>query len=469
MAPATFERPNGALEGLEKRLGSPSIEERRSASRALGALIRKGEVPRKALDEVNNHVHTTYSFSPYEPSAAAWRAWKAGLGIVGSIDHDSVGAASEMLQAAADLGIASTVGFEVRAGFKDTPLADVKVNNPDSKGIVYMCVHGIPRQNLPRAAAFLAPVLEARGRRNRKMVEGFNALGLEFRLDYDADVLPLSKRSEGGSVTERHILYALARKMESRLGRGPALCRYLQEELGLALPRRLKERLLDPSNVHYSYDLLGVLKSNYMPRFYIQPGPDECPPAREVVRFGLEIGAIPAYAYLGDVADSPTGDKKAEKFEDGFLDELLDILVDIGFPAVTYMPPRNTPAQMRRLQEGCRRRGLMEISGVDINSSRQSFNCPEMLSPVCAHLVDSAWALVAHEKLSAYGLRYGLLAKDNPYLPPGAPLEERIRLYAGYGRRLDGFDPFGSARKVLDSLRNIIGDDEKYATLKERS
>ena len=64
--------------------------------------------------EVNNHVHTTYSFSPYSPTAAVWFARMAGLKAVGSMDHDSIGAARETLAAGKILGTATTVGFELR-------------------------------------------------------------------------------------------------------------------------------------------------------------------------------------------------------------------------------------------------------------------------------------------------------------------------------------------------------------------
>ena len=100
----------------------------------------------------------------------------------------------------------------------------------------------------------------------------------------------------------------------------------------------------------YYDDLLGAFKSALVPRFFIPSGYDECMHVTEAVRFGNDIGAIPAYAYLGDVAESPTGDKKAEEFEDRFLDDLVPELVQLGFKAVTYMPPRNTKAQMLRLQ-----------------------------------------------------------------------------------------------------------------------
>ncbi|MHC2995626.1 MAG: hypothetical protein IBV53_09025 [Candidatus Atribacteria bacterium] len=50
-------------------------------------LIQKREELSKKTEEVNNHVHTIYSFSPYSPSMVACLAWKAGLQAVGIMDH----------------------------------------------------------------------------------------------------------------------------------------------------------------------------------------------------------------------------------------------------------------------------------------------------------------------------------------------------------------------------------------------
>ncbi|MDN8842699.1 hypothetical protein Q0M97_15690, partial [Staphylococcus aureus] len=74
------------------------------------------------------------------------------------------------------------------------------------------------------------------------------------------------------------------------------------------------------------------------------------------------VGAIATYAYLGDVSASPTGDKKAEKFEDDFLDELFEYMEAIGLRAVTYMPPRNTPEQLERIHALAAAHGMLEIS-----------------------------------------------------------------------------------------------------------
>jgi hypothetical protein len=50
-----------------------------------------------------------------------------------------------------------------------------------------------------------------------------------------------------------------------------------------------------------------------------------------------------------------------------------------------------------RLRGLCSQYGFMEISGVDINSPRQVFNCPELLDEDFANLVDTTWQLAKHE------------------------------------------------------------------------
>ena len=398
-------------------------------------------VPRPT-GEINNHIHTVYSFSPYTPAMAAWRARAAGLSVAGSVDHDSVAAAGEMLEACAVLGLGGTVGFELRVSCADSPFAGRKLNNPDSIGIAYMTVQGIPRGKLPLAADFLKPLNVARGERNKKTTAALSAIltaaGYEA-LDYSRDVLPLSKAAEGGSVTERHILAAAAEIILRRHGPGPDLVSGLASSLGIQAPAKLAGLLADPANPHLRYDLLGLLKSGFLDRVFVQPGPEECLPVDYVTAFARSLGAIPAYAYLGDVADSPTGDKKAEKFEDDFLDTLLPWLVDAGFQALTYMPPRNTEAQLVRLRGLCERHGLMEISGVDINSSRQTFSCPEVLQPSMARLIDTTWALVAHEKLAGLDPDLGLFVPGNPLAD--LPLAQRIDRYAAAGRGLDPENP----------------------------
>ncbi len=432
--------PQERLKGLKHHVGE--------------VLIKDGEPPKSG--EVNNHIHTIYSFSPYTPSMAALKAWEAGLEAAGSVDHDSLGAAEEMLSACEILGIGGCVGFEVRVSFKKGadgkpgPFADRKINNPDSKGIVYMTVQGIPRQAYGKVRDFLKPLQEARNRRNLAMVERINLLlsqGGFPPLSFEHHIIPLSQHHHGGSITERHLMAAVAQFLITEFGQGPALLEGLKTRFGIEAPQKLALLLNDRSNPHYLFDLLGLLKTDFLPQVFIQPDETECIPAEQVVSFARHIEAIPAYAYLGDVGDSPTGDKKAEHFEDAYLEELFQELKRLGYRAVTYMPPRNSREQLLRVQELCRRYDLMEISGVDINSSRQSFHCPEVLEPQFHHLVNTTWALIAHERLASINLKYSLFHPENPLA--SLSLADRITLYARLGKALDKKKPEESARRFI--------------------
>jgi len=433
---------NLSRENILSGLNAGSREDRLAALGELAGLPEAAALLPVESDEVNNHVHTTFSFSPYSPTASVWFARQAGLKAVGSMDHDSISAARETLAAGKILNVATTVGFEVRVNFTGTSVEGRKLNNPDSKNIVYMTVHGVPESRIADAEEFLRPIQEERNKRNRKETEALNALvtplGVE-PLDFERDVYGRSEAALGGGITERHILYALSLKIVEKAGKGASLVAFLEENMKLSVTGAIREFLLDEANPHYLYDLLGILKGNFLSRFFIQPDEKECPSVFDVVRFANEIGAIPAYAYLGDVGESPTGDKKAEKFEDEFLDDLIPELKRIGYKAVTYMPPRNTLAQLQRVQALCGENGLMEISGVDINSSRQSFNCPEILQPAFTHLIAATWALIAHEKLTSRDERYSLFHPENPLAD--LSLNDRIARYGVLGEKMDRRNP----------------------------
>lgn len=425
-----------------QELNSSNKRSRLFGLKKIYKLIEIGEEQFKKTEEVNNHVHTIYSFSPYSPSMAAYLAWKAGLRAVGIMDHDSVTGCKELIEACKIIGIASTVGFELRVNFSGTIVEGRKLNNPDSKNIGYIAIHGIPESKLPEAKKFLNPIQITRNKRNKKILAKLNSLikdyGIE-KIDFREEVYNISQAKEGGSITERHILYAFAKKIIQKVGKGEKLILFLKDNLGIELSAKIENLLLDENNQFYLYDLLGILKSSFLDKIFIQPDYEECISVYEAVRFSNSINTIPAYAYLGDVTDSPTGDKRAEKFEDDFLEELIPELKKIGFKAITYMPPRNTLKQLLRLQRLCKKYEFMEISGVDINSPRQSFNYPIILRPEFAHLIEATWALIAHEKLVNYDEKYALFNNRNPL--KGRSLKERIVTYSEIGRRIDSRHP----------------------------
>ena len=210
------------MKDLLKKINDGTISPQNRLA-ALEEFLRAGGTQQfpSVTKEINNHIHTIYSFSPYTPSMAALRAREAGLAVAGSVDHDSLEAAAEMTQACRVLGLGCVTGFELRVSFKSTPFADKKINNPDSQGIVYMTIQGVPAPQRQRVAQFLEPIHQCRRNRNIRMVENLNKILLQAQLpilNYQRDVESLSQSALGGSVTERHILHAFAKLLDKEAG-----------------------------------------------------------------------------------------------------------------------------------------------------------------------------------------------------------------------------------------------------------
>ncbi|MBQ1954901.1 MAG: PHP domain-containing protein [Clostridia bacterium] len=388
------------IKELESRLNSEVLADRLEAVSELSAMEKRGEIEAAPVSQdVNNHIHTWYSFSPYSPTKSVWLAHRAGLATAGIMDHDSISGAAEFRAAAEIVGLKSTSGAEIRVTLGGEAFASRRINNPDQSGVAYMTLHAVPECGRNALREYLAPVSVARGLRNRAMTERLNAVceKVGICLDYDKDILPLSKAHEGGSVTERHILFALSHALTRKYGKGAKLISVLTDELGLAVSGKNATWLADEENPGYEYDVLGVLKGNLVSEFYINANGIECPDAKIAVDLGKKIGAIPAYAYLGDVGNSVTGDKKAQCFEDSYLDELFAELKRVGYGAVTYMPSRNTPEQLKKIREMCDANNLFQISGEDINSPRQSFVCVAARAPEFENLRVAAYTLIGSE------------------------------------------------------------------------
>lgn len=417
------------MQELINKLNGGTAEDRLNALREL--IKVETDKPVRRDNDANNHIHTIYSFSPYSPTKAAYMAYRAGLTSAGIMDHDSLSGVEEFKEACKILNLGSTCGVEVRCKF-DRGFG--KINHPDQENCIYMAAHGIPAQNVKAFNEYLSYYRKKRNERDAqmcKLITGkFGKFGVE--LDFEKDVLPLSQAHLGGSVTERHLLYALAVKLDQKFGRTDALIAFLENDLNLKVSEKIKGFLLDQNNEHFLYDLLGVLKADTA--FFYIDADEEMPDAVEFVKKAKSFGAIPAYAYLGDVGDSVTGDKKAQKFEDDYLPELIKEIKKAGFKACAYMPTRNTPAQLQRLGKMLKENELFEISGEDVNSPRQKFACAALALPEYSHLIDSTWALIGHEAISTEkGIEYGMFSEKSIAETPD--LYERVKKFAAIGRK----------------------------------
>ena len=385
---------------LEILNNSNNKDERLSALRDIKKKIDASEVEKpQRTDNVNNHIHTIYSFSPYSPSGAVYAAYMNGLSTAGIMDHDSIAGACEFAEAGRILDIATTAGVELRIDMSSTKLNGRRINNTDQSSVAYATIHGIPAKNIDIVQGWLAPFRKNRNVRNKKMCDNINDIMKPYgiTLDFDEHVLPISQYKNGGSVTERHICYALAKLLCEKYQTPQELIKFFENDLKTVISPKIESALLENKPEYYLYDILGLLKAELIDRFYVD-ATDECPHVEDYIKVAKASGGIAAYPYLGDVGDSVTGDKKPQKFEDDYLDLLFEEIVRLGFTAVTYMPTRNTRPQLERLMSLCVKYNLFQVSGEDINSPRQSFICEALKDPMFTHLIDATWKLIEHER-----------------------------------------------------------------------
>ncbi len=416
------------IDALLKMLDSGTKEKRLRALGDIKKLFDNGSLKAKAPEGLtNNHVHTTYSFSPYTPAKAVYKAYESGLATVGLMDHDSISGAEEFIESGEILGIATTIGFEMRTDWSGTDLAGKRINNPDQISSAYIAAHGLPHNRIGDADGYLKAIRSARNKRNRAMTTRLNDLIKEhgIGLDFERDVVPLSMFDMGGSITERHILFAFAKKVIKKYDTGMPLTDFLENKLRIELTGKQRELLKQQSGKLYEYDLLNILKAGFVARMYIDADTEEIPPAADAVKFIKNLGAIPTYCYLGDVGASPTEDKKAQRFEDDYLEQVFEVCRDLGFNAIAFMPSRNTEEQLERVMNLCREYGFIQISGEDINQPRQSFICSQLKEDKYQHLTDSAWALVGHEIAASRNPKDGMFAGARG----GAIPEELVKKY----------------------------------------
>lgn len=397
---------------------------------ALKALANAGLPDAPSIGEyVNNHIHTTYSFSPYTPSAAAYYAKAAGLKTAGIMDHDSVGGCEEFIKAGEILSLPVTCGCELRVSFKGTPFEGRRLNNPDQISCAYVALHGIPHGSFGEIEKVISEKRKLRNVRNGKMCsricEIAECVGIE--IDFDRDVLPLSQYQNGGSVTERHVLFALVKKLGQRYESREEILSAVEKMSDSKLSDKKRNALIEAPDGFFEYDLLGVLKSGLIAEIYVD-AEDELIHVTDFIGLAKKTGAISAYAYLGDVAESPTGDKKAAKFEDDYLDELFYYLKELGFNSVTYMPSRNTSEQLTRVMGLCKKRDFFQISGEDINQPRQSFVCKAAGAPEFDHLRKATYALIGHEMTASADPNFAMFSPNTK-----GTLEEIIDRYSAIG------------------------------------
>jgi len=430
-----------ANERLERQLDDFDRGRRSEALKFLWRAVARGEgaLPEPGLD-VNLHAHTFFSYNAYgySPSKFAWLARKAGLAVAGIVDFDVLDGVDEFLEAGRLIGLKCCAGLESRVFVPE--FATLEINSPGEPGVAYNMGVGFPRA---ASHPFLAEMRAAAEKRTRGIIERVNAYLDPIKLDFDADVAPLTP---SGNATERHLCEAYERKAVDAFPDAARRAAFWMERLGGAPIESAK--------------LQGLIRAKTMKQGgvgYVAPGRGSFPEMAKMNRFVAEAGAIPTVAWLDGASE---GERRMEDF--------VDIAIASGAAALNVIPDRNyTPgkpeSKLKNLYEVvalAERRGFPVVAGTEMNAPGQkfvdSFSSAE-LKPLAPMFLRSGYIVYAHSVLQrAGGLGYlsewakasfaSVTAKNDFFVAAGRALRPSAE------EKLGGLDAEVSPRQLLARL-----------------
>ncbi len=401
----------------------------------------------------NMHCHTFFSFNAngYSPTALAWLARRQAIDLMGIVDFDVLDAVSEFLDACDVTGVRGSAGIETRVFVPE--FAQREINSPGEPGVLYHMAIGFTRTAVsPAAQTILDELRTQSAARNQALIARVNAYLDPVKIDYAADVLPLTP---AGNATERHIVLAYINAAARTFDR-PA--DFWASRLGIDAAAVEKA-------MHDSAGFQNTVRSKLMKRGgpgYMQPDAGTFPQAERLHALAQHCGALPCAAWL----DGLSAGEQA-------MDELLTLLVNKGVVALNIVPDRNwnladpkaAALKQQKLYEVVEMAKEFDLPlniGTEMNSFGQpvvdNFAAPA-LAPVRDAFLDGAYFIYGHTVLERHlAMGYpGDWARDQ--LPARAA---RNAFYTAVGRVTP---PGGEGHKLLKNVQSDMTPAEVLRVL----
>lgn len=270
-------------EQLIKKLNAKNVFVRK----AVLAMLKRSERREKKyrpenVSAYNFNISTNYSFSPYNPTMAAFMSYKSGVSVAGVCDFGTVASAKEFLSGCKTLDVFGVCGFEA-------VLANEKL------GDCGCAFYGISKINLPVFEPLLADFCAVCTERAQAVTQKMNDVFAKYEIavDYQKDVYEHSQLKKGGTITLKHVFRAVGEKIIEKYGKGRAVADFLKQKLILDLDESEYNLLCDAGNTYYIYDLIAVLRKFYGEKGNVVTYPD----SKIFTEKAAETGVIAAYEY----------------------------------------------------------------------------------------------------------------------------------------------------------------------------
>lgn len=394
---------------------------------ALQQLLDAAPPPASPRGIANMHCHTFFSFNAYgySPTGLAWLARQQGIDLMGIVDFDVLDAVTEFLDACELTGVRGSAGIETRVYVPE--FAHREINSPGEPGVLYHMAIGFTDTTVAPAAQAIIDELRAQSAaRNQALIARVNAYLDPVKIDYTADVLPLTP---SGNATERHIVVAYIAAARRTFDQPAA---FWANRLGIEATA-VEKAMLDSAGFQ------NTVRSKLMKRGgpgYMQPDAGTFPRVERLHELALLCRALPCAAWLDGMSEGEQA-----------MDELLTLLVGKGVVALNIVPDRNwnlsdpklAALKQEKLYDVVRLAKEFDLPlniGTEMNSFGQpivdDFDAPA-LAPVRDAFLDGAYFIYGHtllERRMAMGYQSDWAAA---HLPTRAA---RNAFYTAVGRRI---------------------------------
>jgi len=310
----------------------------------------------KPIVQVNNHLHTPFSFSAFgSVEEALDQAVEEGVQVVGVNDFFTFDAYNAWCDGAFARKLFPLFNVEFIGLNKNEQEQGKKVNDPGNPGRTYLSGKALAypvvlsQSTLQRINSLRNEANDYVKRMTDKVNNWLDSAGFPFQIDFFRMQHDLSL----GQVRERHLARAIRLQAEQHLsGAGELEAFYLFALNGLAV---------DANNeAQVENELRNALFKAGKPA-YIEEDDNgflDVETLRDII---LEAGGVPAYPFLGDAVEGFTDFERNR-------DETVRKLKGLGIWSVEFIPTRNDHARLKEYVTCLHDQGFVVSFGTEHNA-----------------------------------------------------------------------------------------------------
>ena len=369
------------------------------------------------ISGANLNIRTSYSFSPYSPSFAAYRAYRSGIKIAGVCDFATTAASQEFIKSCKILGLKAVVGLELL------------VKSP-SLGQFTAELYGINKANEEYFTSALENFRELLTKRAQAAAESINKTLNKFdmSLSFEEDVLPLIELKKDSVIMLKHVFMAEAQKIIEKYGKGQRTADFVRDELCLELEEGEYNLLCDSHDPFYQYDLLSTLRKHTS----LKSDETEFPSVKTITSLAHDAGLICVYEYEsrhGWLELETDATKAIEEFK-----LLLDKVKEEGFNAISLISREYGKKAFPLFVNAAREKEMLVVLNDKTEYPRNLFksNPPEESRQ---YLEACAYAVLGNSISISECLSDGMFSDKTVIKCPS--FEERLGVFSAIGRKGD--------------------------------